>query len=149
MQEYVGPGSCTRCHSEIAASQRKTPMFQAAQLARDSGGPQPGHDLKFSDETYNYVVSRAPDGLTFSVKSRTDSISANVGWAFGVSESSQTWVMKRGDTFLESRLSYYRSLAGLDITFGHNAAAPAAISQALGKPVENETMRRCFGKVRS
>jgi hypothetical protein len=145
IEEYVGPGACTRCHSEIAASQRKTPMFQAAQLARDSGGPQPGHDLKFSDETYNYVVSRAPDALTFSVKDRTDSISADVGWAFGVSESSQTWVMKRGDTFLESRLSYYRSLAGLDITFGHNAAAPAAISQALGKPVENETMRRCFG----
>jgi hypothetical protein len=42
-------------------------------------------------------------------------------------------------------LSYYPSLAGLGITFGHNAAAPAAISQALGKPVENETVRRCFG----
>lgn len=145
--EYVGPGSCTGCHSEIAASQTKTPMFQAAQLARDSRVPQQGHDLRFSDDTYNYVVSRAADVVTFSVKSKrgTDSISANVAWAFGVSESSQTYVLKRGDTFLESRLSYYRSLAGLDITFGHSAEEPATISQALGNPVENETIRRCFG----
>ena len=145
MQEYVGPGACTRCHFEIAASQQKTPMFQAAQLARDSRVPQPGRDLKFSDGAYSYVVSHATDAVTFSVKSKTDSISANVGWAFGVSESSQTYVLKHGDAFLESRLSYYRSLAGLDITFGHNAAAPATISQALGNPVENETIRRCFG----
>jgi hypothetical protein len=145
LQEYVGPGACTRCHSEIAASQRTTPMFQAAQLARDSRVPQQGHDLKFSDDAYNYVLSRAPDAVTFSVSSKTGSVSANVNWAFGVSESSQTYILKQGETFLESRLSYYRTLSGLDITFGHNAAAPATISQAPGKPVEIETVRRCFG----
>lgn len=145
MRDYVGPSACTPCHSEIAASQQKTPMFQAAHLARDSKIPQQGHDLKFSDEVYNYVVSRTADGMTLSVKSGTDSISADVGWSFGLSESSQTYVLKRGDTFVESRLSYYQSLLGLDITFGHKAAAPATISLALGNPVENETMRRCFG----
>jgi len=46
MQEYVGPGACTRCHSEIAASQQKAPMFQAPQVARDSGVPQQVRDLK-------------------------------------------------------------------------------------------------------
>jgi len=69
---------------------------------------------------------------------------ANLGWAFGVSNSSQTYILKQGNTFWESRLSYYHSLAALDITFGHNAAAPATIAQALGNPVEDETIRRCF-----
>ena len=100
-------------------------MFQAACLGRDSRIPLPGHDLKFSDDVYNYVVSRTSDGVTLSAKSRTESISADVGWAFGVSESSQTYLLKREDTFVESRLSYFQSLMGLDITFGHSSAAPS------------------------
>ena len=144
-EEYVGPNACTGCHSEIAASQQKTPMFQAAQLARDSSIPEQGHELKFFDEAYSYVISRAKEAVTFSVKSKSDSISANLGWAFGVSNSSQTYILKQGNIFWESRLSYYHSLAALDITFGHNAAAPATISRALGNPVEVETIRRCFG----
>jgi hypothetical protein len=46
MQEFVGPGVCTRCHCETAAWQQKTPMFQSEQMARDSGAPQQAHDLK-------------------------------------------------------------------------------------------------------
>ena len=143
-EEYVGPNGCESCHSEIAVSQQKTPMFQAAQLARNSSIPEQGHDLQFFDEAYSYLVSRAKDAVTFSVKSKNDSISVNLGWAFGVSNSSQTYILKQGNTFWESRLSYYHSLAALDITFGHNAAAPATIAQALGNPVEDETIRRCF-----
>jgi hypothetical protein len=143
-EEYVGPDACASCHAEIVASQQKTPMFQAAQLARNSSIPEQGHDLKFFDDAYSYVVSRAKDDVTFSVKSENDSISANLGWAFGMSNSCQTYVLKQGNTYWESRLSYYHSLAALDITFGQNAAAPATISRALGNPVEDETIRRCF-----
>ena len=114
MGEYVGPSTCAHCHSEIAASQKKTPMFQAASLARNSAIPGAGHDLKFSDDAYSYVVSRTPNGVTISAKNQTESISADVGWAFGASDSSQTYVLKRGETFIESRLSYFQSLLGLD-----------------------------------
>ncbi len=45
----------------------------------------------------------------------------------------------------ERRLSFYPSIAALDITPGHKAEAPDTIAQALGDPIDPETVRRCFG----
>ena len=59
-REYVGPDACTRCHADIATSQQKTPMFNAARRASDSAPLRQHQKLLFSDETFNYVLSREP-----------------------------------------------------------------------------------------
>ncbi len=142
-REYVGPGACTRCHAEIAASQQKTPMFNAARRPSDLTHLQQHKQLSFSDETYDYILSTGSNETKISVKDKTSAVSATVGWIFGA--DAQTYVLKQNDVFLESRLSYYPGLAGLDITPGHKAAAPGSIAQALGDPIDKETIRRCFG----
>ncbi len=142
-REYVGPGACTRCHAEIAASQQKTPMFNAARRPSDLTHLQQHKQLSFSDETYDYILSTGSNETKISVKDKTSAVSATVGWVFGA--DAQTYVLKQNDVFLESRLSYYPGLAGLDITPGHKAAAPSSIAQALGDPIDKETIRRCFG----
>jgi Cytochrome c554 and c-prime len=143
LREYVGPGACTKCHAEIAASQQKTPMFNAARRPADLPHLQQRGPLSFSDESYDYTFSPGPNETKISVKNKTSAVSATVGWVFGA--NAQTYVLKQDDVFLESRLSYYPGLAGLDITPGHKAAAPGNISQALGDPVDHEVIRRCFG----
>ena len=143
LQEYVGPGACTKCHAEIAASQQKTPMFNAARRPSDLPRLQQRGRLSFSDESYDYILSPGPTETKFSVKDKTNAVSATVGWVFGA--DAQTYVLKQSDVFLESRLSYYPGLGGLDITPGHKAAAPSTIAQALGDPVDHEIIRRCFG----
>jgi hypothetical protein len=147
-REYVGPDACTRCHADIATSQQKTPMFNAARRASDSAPLRQHQKLLFSDETFNYVLSREPTETKFSVINESDkarTISGTVGWVFGAGEVAQTYILKQNAAFLESRLSYYPSLAGLDITPGHKAEAPSTIAQALGDPVDDETIHRCFG----
>ncbi len=141
--EYVGPGACTKCHAEIAASQQKTPMFNAARFPSDLAHLQQRGRLSFSDETYDYILSPGPSETKISVKDKTSTVSATVGWVFGA--DAQTYVLEQNDVFLESRLSYYPGRGGLDITPGHKAAAPSHISQALGDPIDHETIRRCFG----
>ena len=145
LREYVGPDACTRCHADIAASQQKTPMFNAARRPADSTRLRQHEKLSFSDETFNYVVLTGPAETTFSVKDKTNTVSGTVGWVFGAGEAGQTFILKQNGAFLESRLSYYPSLAALDLTVGHKAKAPSTIAQALGEPVDDETIHRCFG----
>ena len=142
-REYVGPAACTKCHAEIAASQQQTPMFNAARRPSDLPHLQQRGKLSFSDESYDYHLSPGPIETILSVKDKTSAVSASVGWVFGA--DAQTYVLKQNDVFLESRLSYYPGLGGLDITPGHKAAAPGNIAQALGDPIDREIMRRCFG----
>ena len=144
-REYVGPSACTRCHAEIAATQQKTPMFNAARRPLDSKFLHAHPELAFSDETYRYILSAGPNETKFSIQDKTNAFAGTVGWVFGAGEVAQTFVLKQNGSFLESRLSYYPSLAGLDITPGHKAEAPATIAQALGDAVDAETIRRCFG----
>jgi Cytochrome c3 len=143
IREYVGPEACTKCHAEIAASQQNTPMFNAARHPSDLKHLQQRGPLSFSDETYDYLLSPGPNETKMSVKDKTSAVSATVGWVFGA--DSQTYVLKQNDVFLESRLSYYPGLGGLDVTPGHKAAAAGTIAQALGDPVDHEIIRRCFG----
>ena len=143
LREYVGPGACTKCHAEIAASQQKTPMFNAARRPSDLPHLQQRGRLLFSDETYDYILSPGLSETKISVKDKTSAVSATVGWVFGA--DAQTYVLRQNDVYLESRLSYYPGRGGLDITPGHKAAAPGNISQALGDPVDHEVIRRCFG----
>jgi hypothetical protein len=143
LREYVGPGACTKCHAEIAASQQKTPMFDAARRPSDLPHLQQRGRLSFSDETYDYILSPGLSETKISVKDKTSAASATVGWVFGA--DAQTYILKQNDVYLESRLSYFPGRGGLDITPGHKAAAPGNISQALGDPVDHEVIRRCFG----
>lgn len=143
LREFVGPGACTKCHAEIAASQQKTPMFNAARRPSDLPRLQQRGRLSFSDEIYDYIFLPGLSETKISVKDKTSAVSATVGWVFGA--DAQTYVLKQNDVYLESRLSYYPGRGGLDITPGHKAAAPGNISQALGDPVDREVIRRCFG----
>jgi hypothetical protein len=143
LSEYVGPDACTKCHAEIATSQQKTPMFNAARRPSDLPRLQQRGRTSFSDESYDYTFSPDANETKISVKDKTSTVSATVGWVFGA--HAQTYVLKQNDVFLESRLSYYPGRGGLDITPGHKVAAPGSIAQALGDPIDHEVIRRCFG----
>jgi len=143
--EYAGPETCTKCHAGIAATQRKTPMFSAASRPSQSELLLNHTALPFSESVYNYVLSRRPNESSFVIKDETRTMSAPIDWAFGSGEVAQTYVLKRNDRFLESRLTYYTSLMALGITTGHSARVPNNIEEALGDPIDAAVVPRCFG----
>src|SRR5258708_18856919 len=45
----------------------------------------------------------------------------------------------------ESRLSFYKTLQGLDLTTGHSSASPDDLEAALGRRLTDDEAHRCFG----
>jgi len=120
-------------------------MFHAASRPSESELLQQHADLSFLESGYSYSLSTRPSEGKLLIKKETQTISTPVDWAFGSGEVAQTYVLKRIDRYLESRVTYYSNLRALGVTTGHSAAAPTNLEESLGDPVEAEVVRRCFG----
>ncbi len=140
---YAGSETCAECHRTVAALQQATPMFHAGVPVADS--TMKDEPLKFQEAGLDYSISRSPKGVIFTVSDGSNSNSAPVVWAFGAGAIGETYILKKGNVYLEGRLSYFTRLSGLDITIGHSANSPAGVDTALGHTMDDTAARRCFG----
>ncbi len=101
--------------------------------------------LGFLVGPYSYQIARTQDGAAYSVIDGARTLSVPLGWALGFGEVGQTYVYQRNGIFYESRLSYYKTLEGLDFTTGHSRRAPSSLENALGRPMDFAETRHCFG----
>ena len=120
-------------------------MFHAASRPSESELLRTHTSLPFSEGEYSYALVRGPEESRFVVKDGKEAVSAPIDWAFGTGEVAQTYVLKRKDAYLESRLTYYTSLMALGITTGHSSALPQGLEETLGDVIDGETTPRCFG----
>jgi hypothetical protein len=143
--DFVGTAECAKCHEQIAATQRATPMAQAATPAADSAILRAHSDLTDQRAAFHYELSTTPSKVKFSVSEGADSLCARVDWAFGIGHKGQTYLYERDGEFYESHLSFYKSLEGLDLTTGHIANDPDDLKSAMGRWLDANESRRCFG----
>jgi len=120
-------------------------MAQACVRAADSKILAAHQRLTFLADPYVYDLTRVGDTSLFSVRKGDRSVSAALAWAFGKGVVSETYVFERSGTFYESQLSYFTTLQALDITPGHNASPSADLEKAIGRPIEADEVRLCFG----
>jgi hypothetical protein len=144
-EDYVGTKECARCHSKKTASQLATPMAHASTPAATSGILREHEQISLQRDPYSYTITRTGTGSTYSVSDGTSSISAPLLWAFGVGNKGQTFLYQRNGFFYESRMSFYKTLQGLDLTTGQGSEAPDNLEDALGRMIDPDTLRRCFG----
>jgi hypothetical protein len=144
-QDFVGTAECAKCHSTEAATQLTTPMARAstpapnAEILRD-------HDRLARDlPPYHYEIVRTESGSSYSVSDATNSISEPLAWAFGIAHKGQTYIYQHNGVLYESRLSFYKTLQGLDLTTGHSSAPPDDLEAALGRRLADDEAHRCFG----
>lgn len=145
LDDFVGTKECARCHPKIVATQIETPMAHAASLAADSTALREHQRLFRQVGRYSYTISKEEAGNNYSVGDGVNSDSEILGWAFGVGNKGQTYVYQRNGSFYESRMSFFKSLQGLDLTPGHPPETPPTIGLAMGRPIDPDTLRRCFG----
>jgi len=144
-EDYVGTAECARCHSKMTASQLATPMAHASTPAATSGILREHEQISRRGVPYSYNITRTETGSTYSVSDGTNSISAPLLWAFGLGNKGQTYLYQRDGVFYESRMSFYKTLQGLDLTTGHAYKMPENLEEALGRAIDPDTLRRCFG----
>jgi hypothetical protein len=144
-QDFVGRGECARCHARKAATQLTTPMAHASTPAASSDILRESDAISLQLGPYTYTISRSADASIYSVRDATKSISEPLIWAFGLGNKGQTYLYQHNGFYYEGRLSFYKSIHGLDLTTGHGSATPANLEDALGRLIDPDTLRRCFG----
>lgn len=145
LDDFVGTKECARCHPKIVTTQIDTPMARAAGLAADSTALREHQRLFRQVGRYSYTISKEDSGNNYSVSDGVNSDSAVLGWAFGIGNKGQTYVYQRNGSFYESRMSFFRSLQGLDLTPGHSPETAPTLGLAMGRLIDPDTLRRCFG----
>jgi Cytochrome c554 and c-prime len=141
---YVGSAACAQCHAEKTASYASTQMAHAMTPVTPETLPELIRGpLERAIGAYHYQLKADPQGLVFSVSDGSQSVSATMGWVFGVGEVGRTYVYQEGGAFYESHLSYYSDPKTLDFTTGHSRSVPKQLALALGRPISEPAA--CFG----
>jgi len=144
-QDFVGTGECARCHAKRTVSQLTTPMARASTLAAASDLLRESGNVSLQLGPYAYTISQTAGVSAYSVTDGMSSISEPLVWAFGLGNKGQTYLYQRNGLYYESRLSFYKGIRGLDLTTGQGTQTPANLEDALGRLIDPDTLRRCFG----
>lgn len=143
-EEYVGSDACFACHEVKSERQQETAMYHAASRASDSAVLRDHPQLTFQKGSFYYRLVTQADKSTLTVSIGDLSVFVDLLWAFGTTHMGQTFVYQLGDTFYESRLSFFARLQALDITPGPSSFRPSGLLSAAGRAMPIEEARACF-----
>lgn len=142
---FVGTKVCAGCHTPEAATQSGTPMAHAGKLAADSEVLRINPDMSARIGPYFYRIQLQAGRATYSVSDGAHTISVPLLLAVGDGVGGQTYVFKRNGGYWESRVSFYASINGLDVTIGQRHGAHGSIEEAMGREMTPEGASACFG----
>ena len=142
---FLGNDACAMCHESIVAPQAMTPMFHSGSPASQSRILETHPTLNFREGEFTTNIRSTPDGVLYSVSDGSQTTNLTAVWALGSPQKGQTYILKQGDDYYESRVSYFIKLDGLDITVGHAPSVPEDIKTAVGRKLQAREVRLCFG----
>ena len=142
--DYLGAKKCGLCHPRQARSFTANQMSHAMESPLHCDFLDQNPRMTWSEGPYRYLIEKREDGIQYSVTDGTAAAETPLGFAVGHGRS-QTYVFLREGRYYESRVSYYEKLGGLDLTLGTPSRTPASTQDALGRPLDDNEARECFG----
>lgn len=142
---YAGAAACAKCHETESRTQHATAMGRALEPVATSEILRNHPELTFRSGPYTYTIRRSGEQSIYTVTDGKQTISAPILYAFGQGKAGQTYLFMRNGSFLESRVSFYKKIKGLDWTIGYERTAPPTLEEAIGRPVSADEARNCFG----
>jgi hypothetical protein len=136
---------CASCHTTQANAQPQTSMAHAMELPAECTILKEHPILTFQEGKYSYRIERKGQQSIYTVTDGSETLNAPIGWAFGLGDAGQTYVFEKDGTLYESRVSFYRSINGLDLTMGASNLKPANLIQAAGRSIGHAEKLLCFG----
>ncbi len=135
---------CATCHPAQAKPHPATSMAHAMELPGECEILKSHPVLTFRSGSYSYRIERQGDASIYSVTDGAQTISAPIGWAFGLGLAGQTYVYEYNGELYQSRVSYYQSLDALDVTMGAQNIKPTNLVQAAGLLMSPDEKVQCF-----
>jgi Cytochrome c554 and c-prime len=134
---------CATCHRAEAGSQRDTLMAHALELSGANLILQSHPDLTLRRGDFTYTVTTRGQQSTYSVSDGVHTLSVPIQWGMGA--GAQTWLFSMNGKFYESLVSYFPAINGLDLTLGDEIFAPRTVAEALGRELDPQEVKSCFG----
>ena len=142
---YLGQKACEGCHVEKAASYREASMGHAGDKTADCAVLRSRPLFTFESGRYRWRIERRGRESLYSVTDGEATVSVPIQWCFGQGKAGQTWIFEREGVLYESRVSYFSKIDGLAFTMGAPPGTPASLSEAVGRPMDHDDVRGCFG----
>ena len=136
---------CATCHPAQAKPHPETSMAHAMELVSECAILRDHPVLTFSEGNYSYRIERKGEQSVYTVTDGQDTLTAPIGWAFGLGVAGQTYVFEKDGELYESRVSYFQEINGLDLTIGARNLRPTNLLQAAGRFMGPDEKIRCFG----
>jgi hypothetical protein len=142
---FVGADVCAQCHASMVASQKTTPMAQAAMPSSLSAILHSRLDMTFTTNGYKYRIQTSASQSKYSIEKGSQSESFPLSWAFGTGRVGQSYLFKKADGgFYEARVTYFESLGTLGVTPFRALPSPSGMDEAMYRPVPQSEVVRCF-----
>jgi hypothetical protein len=142
--QYVGSRACAACHADKVATQARTPMAHALEPADDVKVLRQNPRLTYRSGAYRYEILYDKNRATYTVSDGKTQISEPILYSFGMGKQGQTYLFRHNGALYESRVTYYVSLRGLDLTGGQERLVSTTVEEALGRRLNPEDARACF-----
>jgi hypothetical protein len=133
------PSDCARCHREVrgfAESAMTRALVPAAESAILKSNPK----LTAKLGEYSYEIAAS----TLVVRDGKETLRVPLEWAFGDGKVGQTYLYRVNGAWYESRVSYFATIAGLDITIGQQDIVPRHLAEAAGRLAVVSEVTKCF-----
>ena len=144
---YLANAACAACHVAESSLQPNTPMGKALERPEESAILREYPRLALRIGPYFYEIHREGGTAVYSVSDGKRMIVTPILAAVGsgVGTVGQTYVLMYNGILIESEVTYYDRIQGLDITMGHQGTKPASLESALGTPLPWREESQCFG----
>jgi hypothetical protein len=134
---------CASCHPAEAGESTQSAMGRALLWPADAPALRGGSRLTFSRDAYDYEIEPRGERSVYSVSRAGQAISARILWAVGAGVAGQTYLLEYQGEWYESRLTYYSSTRGLDVTVGLSFQ-PHSLTEALGVKLTVSDKQACL-----
>jgi len=142
--QFVGDQVCAQCHQRVIESYSQSPMRMAMESVGESRVLVANPVLSFRNGPYLYLIKRKDKQSFYTVSDGKGSITVSILYAFGRGKAGQTYVFQNESELYESRVSFYKDIAGLDLTVGTADKIPASLKEALGRRLSEDETKNCF-----
>lgn len=139
---------CAGCHPTETKLHEQTRMAHAMVAAGESafGKNLPEQPLREPAGGYAVLYKMSPFGsIGVRAERGGDHAEGQINWVMGAGEQGQTPLVERGETTLESHVSYFPKLGRFGITIGQEGGASPSAEAALGAKQSGQAVRACIG----
>ena len=141
---FTGSAACAECHREQSSAYAHNPMSGALEPANSAKTLSDFPRLTYREGIYDFSITRERGQSIYRVSNGIDTISEPILFSFGQGRAGQTYIMRHGGEYYESRVSFYQNVAGLDLTIGYHNTGPRNLSEALGRRLTRDEVNQCF-----